>query len=171
MDNFDEPVMTGPPNGTGPNPLTTDQLKEKIHELVSSQPFAVLCTQGEGQPYGSLVAFAFYDNLKKMMFATPMATRKYRLLRDCPQVAMLVDNRPEHTDDMMQVEALTITGWARQVETGPDFDRCFDLLTGRHPYLKSFVASDSSALFEITVNRMLHVTRFKEVNQWVPETP
>lgn len=146
----------------------TEPLQKRIEKLVNSQPYAVLCTQGKGQPYGSLVAFAFSDDLTTAVFATPVATRKYKLLLECDRVALLVDNRPDHVDDMMQVEAITVTGRAKEVETKARYDRCAGLLLARHPYFKSFVDSESSAVFEIGVTRILHVTRFQEVNQWVP---
>jgi nitroimidazol reductase NimA-like FMN-containing flavoprotein (pyridoxamine 5'-phosphate oxidase superfamily) len=158
------PRLDDKPSETG----DTGPLQQKIEQLVKSQPYAVLCTQGEGQPYGSLVAFAFSDDLTSVVFATTVATRKYKLLLECDRVALLVDNRPDHVDDMMQVEAITVTGRAEEVKTETHFDRCAGLLLARHPYLKSFVESESSAVFEIRVNRILHVTRFQEVNQWVP---
>ena len=42
------------------------------------------------------------------------------------------------------------------------------MLTARHPYLKSFVESPSTALFRVDAVRFLHVTRFQEVRQWIP---
>jgi uncharacterized protein YhbP (UPF0306 family) len=153
---------------TSPGRRSVLSLKERIERLVTSQPYAVLCTQGEGQPYGSLVAFAFSPDLATAVFATPTATRKYKLLSECEQVALLVDDRPDHVADMMQVEAITATGRARELGPGPRYDSCSRLLVDRHPYLKSFVSADSSALFEIQIARFLHVTRFQEVNQWVP---
>jgi len=169
MTKDNEPVLRDFNHRPERNKREAEPLKDKITRLVTSQPYAVLCTQGDGQPYGSLVAFAFSDDLGTAVFATPTATRKYRLLSECERVALLVDNRPDFTHDMMQVEAITVTGRARQVSSDRDIDRCAKLLLGRHPYLKHFVASDSSALFEINVTRFLHVTRFQEVNQWVPD--
>lgn len=170
MTRDDEPILRRHIDHAASNTENVAPLKDKIRRLVTSQPYAVLCTQGSGQPYGSLVAFAFSDELRTAVFATPIATRKYRLLSECERVALLVDNRPDFTHDMMQVEAITATGRAMQVESKPDFDRCVQLLVGRHPYLKHFVMSESSALFEIEVTRFLHVTRFQEVTQWVPDT-
>jgi nitroimidazol reductase NimA-like FMN-containing flavoprotein (pyridoxamine 5'-phosphate oxidase superfamily) len=167
----DEPVLRRQLDDAPPKRASAEPLKERIERLVTSQPFGVLCTQGGGQPYGSLVAFAFSDDLTTVVFATPVATRKYKLLSECERVALVVDNRPEHTDDMMQVEGITATGRAAQVAAGAHYERCASMLLARHPYLKSFVAADSSALFEIRVTRFLHVTRFQEVNQWVPAKP
>ena len=144
-------------------------VREQIRALLEGQPFAVLCTQGGGQPYGSLIAYAAGDDLKAIAFATPVATRKYHLLCECPQVALVVDSRSQFPGAMMQVEAITATGRATQLSAGPEFDRWAGLLTARHPQLKPFVAAPSSALFRIDIVRYLYVTRFQEVRQWVPK--
>jgi nitroimidazol reductase NimA-like FMN-containing flavoprotein (pyridoxamine 5'-phosphate oxidase superfamily) len=141
---------------------------ECIRRLVEEEPFAVLCTQGGGQPYGSVVAFAFSRDLQSFVFATPVATRKYRLLSECDRVALVVDNRGRYPDDLMKVGAVTATGRAQQLEPGPDCARWSRLLTERHPYLKSFVEAPSTAVFRVDVVRFLHVTRFQEVRQWIP---
>jgi nitroimidazol reductase NimA-like FMN-containing flavoprotein (pyridoxamine 5'-phosphate oxidase superfamily) len=141
---------------------------ECIHALVAEEPFAVLCTQGEGQPYGSVVAFAFDHDLGSFVFATPRATRKYRLLSQCDRVALVVDNRAKFPGDLMKVGAITVTGKAQQLEPGPSLDKWARLLTARHPYMKSFVESPSTALFRVDAVRFLFVTRFQEVHQWIP---
>jgi nitroimidazol reductase NimA-like FMN-containing flavoprotein (pyridoxamine 5'-phosphate oxidase superfamily) len=164
----DEPVL-GPLLDTSVSaPVGGAAVRESIQTLVQQEPFAVLCTQAGGQPYGSLVGFAFSRDLRCFVFATPVATRKYRLLSECDRVALLVDDRGRFPDDMMKVSAVTVTGQARQVERGTGFRRWAELLTRRHPYLKSFVQAPSTALFRVDVFRFLHVTRFQEVHQWVP---
>lgn len=145
-------------------------VREGIWRLLDEQPFPVLCTQGGGQPYGSVVAYAASEDRKAVTFATSVSTRKYCLLRECEHVALVVDSRAKFPDDMMKVEAITATGRAVQLDPGPEFDRWADLLTTRHPQLKSFVAAPSSALFRIDIIRYLHVTRFQEVHQWIPES-
>lgn len=164
---LEEPVL-GPGFDAPPLPAEEPEVLESIQALVHREPFAVLCTQAGGQPYGSLVAFAFSADLDHFVFATPVATRKYRLLTECDHVALLVDNRSSFPDDMMKVSAVTVTGRASRVEPGLDFERWADLLTARHPYLKAFVQAPSTALFRVSVVRYLHVTRFQEVRQWIP---
>jgi nitroimidazol reductase NimA-like FMN-containing flavoprotein (pyridoxamine 5'-phosphate oxidase superfamily) len=148
--------------------LPEESVAGHIQALLRGQAFAVLCTQGDGQPYGSVVAFAFSSGLASFVFATPTATRKYRLLSGCDRVALVVDNRGEHPDDLMKVGAVTVTGRAHLVDAGPEFDRWAELLVTRHPYLTSFVRAPSTALFRVDVVRFLHVTRFQEVHQWIP---
>jgi nitroimidazol reductase NimA-like FMN-containing flavoprotein (pyridoxamine 5'-phosphate oxidase superfamily) len=164
----DEPVL-GPAFGANQDAAVKEQeIVLQIEALLDGEPFAVLCTQGEGQPYGSLVAFAFTKDLRCFVFATPRATRKYSLLCECKRVALVVDNRSKYPNTMMKVSAVTVTGRAEEIEPGSQFERWAALLTDRHPYLQTFVQAPSTALFRVHVVRYLHVTRFQEVRQWLP---
>jgi len=156
---------------SAPNHGSGEDLDKVIRRLVDSQLYGVLCTQGQGQPYGSLVAYAMTRDLDSAVFATQKATRKYRLLSECANVALVVDNRSALPGQLMTVEAVTATGHAYEVPTGAEFERWSRLLTDRHRYLKTFVRSASCGLFCIDIVRFLHVTRFQEVHQWVPTHP
>jgi len=168
MNCFDEPLFEIEFEQTKFPPSQNSDLRDRILRLVSQQSFCILCTQGQNQPYGSLIAYAFTDDLKQFFFTTPMATRKYKLLSECPQVALVIDSRCQHLDDMTQVDAATITGEATQIESGADYEQGIDMLKNRHPYLANFLDSESTALFRIDVVRYFHVTRFQEVSQWIP---
>jgi len=139
-----------------------------IRNLLENQPFCVLCTQGEGQPYGSLIAFAYTDDLKRFFFITPNTTRKYTLLEKCSNISLLVDTRSENPEQMKQVEAVTVTGVAHELESGPNYKQGLQMLKDRHPYMSDFQQAESTALFGINVKRYLYVTRFQEVTQWTP---
>ena len=157
------------PGKSSVNACTEDHvLRDQIVRLVREQPYAVLCTQGGGQPYGSLVALAVTADLSAAVFATPITTRKYRLLCDCDHVALVIDSRSRSSEDMMQIEAITATGRARQVSPGAEFEQEANLLVSRHPQLKGFVRSPTTAVFHVDILRYFHVTRFQEVRQWTP---
>ncbi len=168
MRNIDEPAL-GSEQGTLANPPTG--IKERILHLLEQQPYAVLCTQGGGQPYGSLVAFAASSDLISAVFATPITTRKYRLLSECDRVALCVDNRAQHLDDISRIEAITATGRALQLDDGGPFEASANLLSAKHPYLEAFIRAETTALFRVDIVRYLHVTRFQEVQEWVPPSP
>jgi len=168
----DEPLLPpGDQERSSPGAHEEGDVSARIRRLVHGQPFAVLCTQGEGQPYGSLVAYSTDEELRFMAFATPKATRKFRLLSECIHVALLIDNRPEFPDELMKVEAVTATGRAALLAPGEEFDRWAQRLTERHPYLSQFVRSSSCGLFRVDIIRYLHVCRFQEVSQWIPSIP
>ncbi len=120
MANGDEPLFDSRP--TVPHKETDLTLRDRIRRLTDEQEYAVLCVQGGGQPYGALVAFAFSDDLRHVVFATPIATRKYRLLSECDHVALVIDNRPNKIEEMMEVEAVTATGRSHLMERGDEFD-------------------------------------------------
>lgn len=148
-----------------------ERVRDRIRRLATDQPFGVLCTQGDGQPYGSMIAFAFSKDLTSFVFATPSATRKYKLLSECDHVALVVDNRSSHPNEMMKIEAMTVTGRAKEIKKGPEFEKWVELYIARHPHLEAFVRSESSAMIRIDVTRYLHVSRFQEVRQWIPAIP
>jgi nitroimidazol reductase NimA-like FMN-containing flavoprotein (pyridoxamine 5'-phosphate oxidase superfamily) len=164
----DEPVLDRHVSDEGQSDSSDLSVRDHIQRLVDEQPYAVLCVQGGGQPYGALIAFAFSPDLRHAVFATPKATRKYRLLGECNHVALVIDNRPSKANELMDVEAVTATGRSQMVERGADFDRLAELLLARHPYLASFLKADTCALFRVDTVRFLHVKRFQEVSQWVP---
>ena len=166
----DEPLF---PDDEPQLPVSSDpgsQLAKSIRRLVTEQLYGVLCTQGQGQPYGSMIAFAFAADLSAVVFATPTATRKYRLLKGNRNVALVVDNRPSFPENMMKVEAITVTGLASEIQRGPEFKKCSRLLVARHPQLESFVNASSCGLFVVEVLRFFHVSRFQEVAQWIPQS-
>ena len=166
----DEPLLEAatPGKPSGSDSTADHALRNQVAHLVQEQPYAVLCTQGGGQPYGSLVALAVTDDLASAVFATPITTRKYSLLCDCGHVALVIDSRSRSIADMMQVEAITATGRARQVPLGAEFERDAKLLVARHPQLEMFVRGPTTALFHVDIIRYFHVTRFQEVRQWAP---
>ncbi|MFA5026694.1 MAG: pyridoxamine 5'-phosphate oxidase family protein [Candidatus Methylomirabilota bacterium] len=147
---------------------TGPALSARIRRLLEAEPYAVLATQGDGQPYASLVAFAMSEDFRTAVFATPIATRKYRLVTACDRVALLVDSRRTHPDDLMRIEAITATGRAEQVARGEEFVRWSGLLAAKHPHLAAFVAAPSVALFRVEIIRFFHVERFQEVSEWRP---
>jgi len=153
---------------TAPDRGPDTNVDKAILRLLDGQLYGVLCTQGQGQPYGSLVAYAMTPDLDSAVFATQKDTWKYRLLSECDHVALVVDNRSALPGQVMDVEAVTATGRAHEVATGPEFERWSRLLTDRHPYLETFVRAVSCGLFRVDIVRYVHVTRFQEVRQWVP---
>ncbi len=138
------------------------KVRKDLRSLLQSQPLAVLSTQSGGQPYASLVAFAFRRDLTKLYFATIRSTRKYSNILQDARVAMLVDNRTNKASDFQWATAATATGTAVEVEAG-ERNEALNLYLSRHPNLKTFVQSPSCALCKIRVETYFFVTRFQSV--------
>jgi hypothetical protein len=143
-------------------------VQEEIRAVLEGQPFGVLCTQGSGQPYGSVVAYAYDGELNCLAFATPVDTVKYRLLVECHRVALVIDTRSQYPDDAQRASAVTATGSALCLWPGVGRKWWRQRLIERHAQLASFYDAPSSALFRVDVERYKLVTRFQEVRVWEP---
>jgi len=146
------------------------QLAQRLRDLFSSQSLAVLATQGEGQPYGSLVAFAATEDLKHLLFATTRATRKYANMMKNPRVAMVMDNRSNEESDFHQAIAVTATGPVKEA-AGSEKDQCLKLYLSKHPHLIDFVSSPTCALVTLEVETYYVVSQFQNVTEFHMKLP
>ena len=139
---------------------------ERIRSIIECEPFAILCTRWDDQPHGSLVAFAADDDLTGIVFATPAASRKYRLLQVCDRVVLVIDTRSSAAGGFLDIEVITATGRAIEATNDADRRRLGRRLSDRHAYLEAFVSAPTSALFRIDVDVYEHVSRFQEIRAW-----
>jgi nitroimidazol reductase NimA-like FMN-containing flavoprotein (pyridoxamine 5'-phosphate oxidase superfamily) len=140
----------------------------QIKSLITNEFFAILCTQSNGQPYGSIISGAFSDDLKYLVFATPKNTRKFNFLQNNNQVAIVIDDRSKYKDDLGKLSAVTITGVATHLKKEEDIDKWVSLLTSRHPTLSEFILSPSSAIILVECTEFTYVTSFQQVYHWSP---
>jgi nitroimidazol reductase NimA-like FMN-containing flavoprotein (pyridoxamine 5'-phosphate oxidase superfamily) len=138
-----------------------------IRALLESQRLAVLSTQDQIQPYSNLVAFAATPDLKCLLFATTRATRKYANLLANRRVSILIDNRSNEAADFAEAAAVTVLGQAEEMQ-GTELTQLLPLYLDRHPYLRDFVTSPTCALFRVSVERYILVTRFQDVREIIP---
>jgi uncharacterized protein YhbP (UPF0306 family) len=138
------------------------QLREQIGALLASQQLAVLGTQRDGQPYASLMAFAYTEELRTIVVATGQATRKYHNIERDPRVSLFFDDRSNTPADFHRASALTALGTARRCIGAQDTD-LRALYLGRHPYLETFVTAPATGLLAITINHYLLVNKFQQV--------
>jgi heme iron utilization protein len=165
---YDEPEFIDVTRGQAdPN---GDQIVSEIKDLCFEQPFAVLSTQGDGQPYTNLISFAFSESLDQFVFATPAQTRKYSLICKNAKISLLIDNRSEQPDSINLIRAATVTGRAKVLEEPKEIEQWSTVLIKRHNYLEKFIKSPSSGLILVDVIRFFYVRRFQEVYQWIPNS-
>ncbi len=143
-------------------------IKEEIYRLIQNEYFAVLSTQGEIQPYASIISFSATEDLKNIVFATPRQTRKFSLLNRRDRVALLIDNRSSVPPSVNRISAVTVTGKSRILNDEVELNHWKNILTLKHPYLKTFVDAPSTAVILIDVYRYFLVRRFQEVSEWNP---
>jgi nitroimidazol reductase NimA-like FMN-containing flavoprotein (pyridoxamine 5'-phosphate oxidase superfamily) len=138
------------------------ELREVLRELLATQNFGVLCSQGGGYPYGSVVCFAASEDLGRIWFSTTRSTRKFTNIAADDRVAFVVDNASNRPSDLFEAVAATGTGRARELG-GAERDSASARYLAKHDHLKEFVDSPNCALVEVRIETFHVVTRFQEV--------
>ncbi|MGW8195132.1 MAG: pyridoxamine 5'-phosphate oxidase family protein [Desulforhopalus sp.] len=144
---------------------TDEEMHSKIESLLRSQRLAALSTQRDGQPYTSLMAFAYTPDLKFIVVATGKSTRKHQNILHDSRVSLLIDNRSNDDSDFHSAMALTVLGKAQPMKAGEE-SAFRNLYLGRHPYLEKFLDSPSTAFVKIMVYHYLLVSRFQNVMEY-----
>jgi nitroimidazol reductase NimA-like FMN-containing flavoprotein (pyridoxamine 5'-phosphate oxidase superfamily) len=138
------------------------ELHRVLSDVLATQNFGVLCTQGNGGPYGTVVCFATSFDLSRIWFSTTRSTRKFTHIRDDDRVAFVVDNASNRPADLFEAVAITGTGHAREL-TGAEREAASEQYLAKHPHLKEFTGTPNCALVEVEVETFHVVTRFQEV--------
>ena len=144
------------------------KLQVEIKKLCDSQPFAVLATQGKDITNASLISFAMSDDLKYIVFATPVNTTKYDFVFAQENVSVLVDDRSLQQDHINEISALTIVGKGKILLDGEEILRWSGRLIQKHPNLKTFVEAETTSLILIQVVKHLYVNKFQQMREWDP---
>jgi nitroimidazol reductase NimA-like FMN-containing flavoprotein (pyridoxamine 5'-phosphate oxidase superfamily) len=132
-----------------------------VKELFSSQKLAVLSTQYGGQPFSNLIAFAYSDDLRLLIFVTNRDTHKYRNISAENKVSVLVDSRKHEISDFENAVAITAFGTAGEVK-GSEWKTLATLYLEKYPDLKDFVNKPSNALIKMDITD-LFIARFNSV--------
>jgi general stress protein 26 len=142
-----------------------NDVRQRLEALFRTQKLAVLATSSAGQPYTSLVAFAASDDLRRIYFFTPTATRKFANIRADARVSVLINSSENRDDDFHQAISVTAVGDAHVVPEADRSDILGDYLA-KHPYLEDFAGSPSCALLRVNVRSYYLVQNFQKVTEF-----
>jgi nitroimidazol reductase NimA-like FMN-containing flavoprotein (pyridoxamine 5'-phosphate oxidase superfamily) len=139
-----------------------ESFRQLLGELLSGQKLAVLSTHNGGQPYASLVAFAFSEDLGSLYFVTPRTTRKFSNLQRDGRMALLITSSTNKETDFHEAMAVTVVGSAVEIQ-GPDKEAALDHYITRHPYLEDFARSPTCAFVRVHAQTYILVKNFQHV--------
>lgn len=142
-----------------------NSLKNKIKLLLEQQELAVLSTLNAEfqQPYLNIVAFYNSHDLKKIFFATPKNTTKYKNLIINPKVSILIDNRKNDGSDIGVSSAITIMG--NSYEITDNNDKNIQNFISKYPQLDFFFKTPSTAFICVYVKKYILVDKFQDVTE------
>lgn len=154
-DRFDDKVLT--------------KIIKRTKEIFDQEAFAVLATNSESEAYTCLISFATDEDLTTLVFATPVGTKKFNMIKQDGNVSILIDNRSTSEDDINEIVAITSVGKARILHDQEEIETWSNVLTEKQTYLTDFVCADTTALILVDIDTYYYVSRFQESFEWMPE--
>lgn len=139
-------------------------IERVVRAVLESRRFAVLATEGNGQPHASLMGIAPTGDLRALLFGTYRDTTKYRNLAHNGRVALLIDGRGNPDSSQGLPVVVTVLGEARELE-GAARQKAIPVLVSRHPELAAFANSPVCALMRVEV-AAYQVARGVDDVQW-----
>jgi len=139
--------------------------KEHIMDILNLNKFAVLATEGNGQPHTSLIAITPFENFRLLIFATYRNTLKYRNLSHNNKVAILIDSRVASIETLQKSTVLTIIGHAEEI-CKAEIEAAHRAHLKRHPEMESFMLSSDCVLFRVIARSYQVVNGIDEV-RWI----
>jgi len=135
--------------------------KKYIENALLTSKFAILATEGKGQPHMSLIAITPIEGYSKLIFSTYRDTVKFSNLLENEKVAVLIENGDCKNISLQGNFILTIFGYAKEITFGND--SVLKLHLERHPDMKSFMLSENCAHIQITVNAFQLVLGIEDI--------
>jgi general stress protein 26 len=124
------------------------KIKECIEGIIKTRRFAVLATEGEGQPHTSLIAITQFGGFRQLIFATYRNTRKYRNLVHNSKVAVLIEGEYVNMKGLKESIILTIIGHTEEISMAEN-EAAYQAHLKKHPEMESFMLSSDCALIMV----------------------
>jgi len=140
-------------------------IKTYIEDIFKTSRFAVLATEGSGQPHASLIAVTPMEGYRKLIFATYQNTHKFQNLAQNGKVAVLVESIDIKKSGLQESFVLTAFGHVEEIEAEEN-KMVFEAHLERHPELLSFMQSEDCSLIRIKVDRYQVVRGIDDVEWW-----
>jgi uncharacterized pyridoxamine 5'-phosphate oxidase family protein len=140
-------------------------IKEYIEDLLQVSRFAVLATEGDGQPHTSLIAITPFGNSRQLIFATYRNTLKYRNLAKNSKVAVLIESSYVNMNGHKESTVLTIIGHTHEISLEENAAACQAHMK-RHPEMESFMLSSDCAILEVIAQSYQVVNGIEDI-RWV----
>jgi hypothetical protein len=139
--------------------------REYIEDVLKLNKFAVLATEGNGQPHTSLIAITPFESLRQLIFATYRNTLKYRNLVNNNKVAVLIESRGANMKGLQKSIVLTIIGHTEEISIAEN-KAAYRAHLKRHPQMKSFMLSSDCVIIRIIAQSYQVVYGIDEI-RWI----
>ncbi len=125
-----------------------NSLKVFIEQIIKKSGFAVLATEGNGQPHVSLIAITPLGNCRQLLFATYRNSLKYRNIKLNNKVAVLIENGDITEKGLNERVVLTIIGYTEEISISQN-EEVYHAHLKSHPGMESFMLSPDCTLIKV----------------------
>ena len=140
-------------------------IKEYIEGILKTSGFAVLATEGNGQPHASLIAITTLGNCKQLVFVTYRNTLKYRNIENNSKVALLIESERVNKESLRERIVLTIIGYIEEISIAEN-EAAYQAHLKRHPEMESFMLSSDCALIMVIAQSYQIVNGIDDI-RWI----
>ena len=140
-------------------------IKEYIEGILKTIGFAVLATEGKGQPHASLIAITPLGNCRQLIFATYRNTLKYRNISKNNKVAVFIESGDDKRKVLQKSILLTIIGHTEEISIAEN-EAAYQTHLKRHPEMESFMLSSDCALIMVIAKSYQIVNGIDDI-RWI----
>jgi uncharacterized pyridoxamine 5'-phosphate oxidase family protein len=141
------------------------QIIEHIADILKDSKYAVLATEGDGQPHASLIAVTWLEGFRQLVFVTYRGTQKHRNITKNGKVAVFIESGSNSISLFQEKSVLTAYGHAEEIVLGEN-DKIFQAHLERNPDLLFLSQSKDCALMRIKVDKYQVVRGIEDV-KWL----
>ncbi|HEX3409691.1 MAG TPA: pyridoxamine 5'-phosphate oxidase family protein [Candidatus Binataceae bacterium] len=136
--------------------------KEKLLKLFGQEHVAVLITQGEQWPTGTMQAFAETADLD-ILFIMRFSSEKFANLLKHPKVTVLVDTRDVGKVATFEIARASVQGEAREVPRDtPEWDKMKAAFLEKNPFEAPFFGNDTLRMVRVKPKRISYANGIKD---------
>jgi heme iron utilization protein len=140
-------------------------VKKYIEEIFETSRFAVLATEGDGQPHASYIAITPMHGYQELIFATYRNTQKHLNLTRNGKVALLVESGKYSNKAQQNSFVLTALGHMKEIDAS-EKEIVFNTHLEWHPDLLTFMQAEDCTIVRIKVDLYQVVRGIDDVEWW-----
>lgn len=141
--------------------MTAEQ-KQKLADLFAKEHVAVLITQGDPWPTGTMQAFAETGSLD-LLFIMGATAEKFQNLLKHPNATVLVDTRDTGNVATFDIARASIQGVASEIQPGgPEWDSLKGIFLKKNPFEQPFFGNPALRMMRVAPKRISYANGLKD---------
>lgn len=148
-----------------------NQIKEIVAKELGNQRFGVYSTVRNDRPHSTLVGYALTEDLTKIIFYTPINTRKFVNTRLHHHAVLFIDNTKNQPEDTKKAVSIAAKGQGRIGSDLPheEYESYKKIYLDRNPHMEFFIRPKTEMIV-LDVQEYEVVSNFQTVVDWSTES-